>query len=371
LKIVNIGTGGFVMKKILILSRNGKENRMLFALHTLLNLGFDVGIFTENPFILRKLLPDIINKIEVFSTASKSASPKSAYFRLISEWAKMKRLEKLAANYDIILNVRVANLYDPLLSSRARVIYYLYDPMINHAYSQKTRYASLWKFYFLLLDNIFLSRCKRAVVLANSYHTQKVLAANRIVSHVVYPPCEINDLHSSQQKENQIVSVGRISIEKRHEDTLKIAEHFRDIRFIILGELQDSAYYHRLTELKPSNVEVITPTPSQFRRLLRKYLAESKIYLHSCDDEAFGIAIVEAMASGCIPIVRNATGPREIVTSESGFKWNSINEAIKYISKILLNEELRQKLSSNALERAKKFSPEAYQKRLVEVIRQL
>lgn len=359
------------MKKILILSRDGKENRMLFALPALLNLGFNVAIFTENPFTLRNLPPDIINKIRVFSIPRKSASPKSVYLRLISEWVKMKRLRDLANNYDIILNVRVANLYDPLLSSRAKVIYHLYDPMINHAYSYKTRYALLMKFYFALLDNIFLNRCKRAVILANSYHTQEVLAAKNIVSHVVYPPCKIDDLNSSQQKGTQIVSVGRISIEKRHEDTLEIARHFRNLKFIILGELQDAAYYHRLTELKTSNVEIITPTPSQFRKLLRKYLAESKIYLHSCDDEAFGITIVEAMASGCIPIVRNATGPREIVTSESGFKWNSIYEAIKYISKILSNGELRQKLSSNAVERAKKFSPEAYQKRLIEIIQQL
>jgi len=359
------------MKRILILSRDGKENRMLFALPALLNLGLNVDIFTENPFALRNLPPYILNKIKVFSISCKSASPKSVYLRLISEWIKMKRLKDLVNDYDIILNVRIRNLYDPLLSSRAKVIYALYDPMINHRHSYRTRYAPLMKLYFALLDNIFLNRCKRAVILANSYYTQRVLADNNIVSHVIYPPCKTADLHSSQRKSTQVVSVARISIEKRHEDTLRIARHFRNIKFIILGELKDAAYYRRLIELKTPNVDIVAPTHNQFRKLLRKYLAESKIYLHLADDEPFGITIVEAMASGCIPIVRNAAGPREIVTSESGFKWDSICEAIKYISKILSNEELRQKLSSNVVERAKKFSPEAYQKSLIEIIQKL
>jgi glycosyltransferase involved in cell wall biosynthesis len=363
--------GSFAMKKILMISRDCKEIYMLFALPALLNMGFSVDIFAEKPFNLRNLPPDIRNKIKVLSIPHKFASPQSSYLRLISEWVKMKRFGNSANNYDFILNVKVGNLYDPLLSSSAKVIYHLYDPMINHAYSYRTRYAPLMKLYFALLDNVFLNRCRKAVVLANSNHTQGVLAANNITSHVIYPPCKIDDLHSPQQKSTQVVSAGRISIEKRHEDTLEIARHFPSMKFIILGEPQDVVYYHRLIKLKTSNVEIVTPPNNQFRQFLRKYLAESAIYLHSCDDEAFGITIVEAMASGCVPIVRNAGGPREIITSESGLMWDSIPEAIKHVSNILSDEKLRKKLSSEAVERAKKFSPEVYQKRLIEIIQDL
>lgn len=82
------------------------------------------------------------------------------------------------------------------------------------------------------------------------------------------------------------------------------------------------------------------------------------------------MTIVEAMASGCVPVVRDAAGPREIITPDTGFLWKSVNEAVDHVARIMSNEMLRKKLSVNAIQRAKKFDVQAYQKRLMEIIQQ-
>jgi len=346
---------------------------MLYAIPALLDAEFCVGVFTENPKFLENFPPDIRNRIKALYIRGTSAFPKFVYLHLIFEWIKMKKLQGIARNYDIIFNVRARNLYDPIFSSDAKAVYHLYGPMITHWHAYKEYPQNLMKAYFLLLDKIFLNRCKKAVVLANSHFTRRVLARQGIVSEVVYPPCEISDLNPLQRKNNQVISVARIAIEKKLEDFITIARHFSNVKFIILGEVnvKDLTYYHRLEKLKTSNVNIVTPSHNKFREFLRKHLAESKIYLHSAYDEPFGITIVEAMASGCIPIVRNSGGPVEIVTKEVGFKWNSIREAVTQISRILSDKDLQEKLSFGAIQRAQTFNPEVFQEKIIEIIQKL
>lgn len=335
-------------------------------------MSFQVDVFTEDCKGLKKLPCSIRNRIRVFLSPSVSSFPsRPVYLRLIKEWINMRMLKDLANNYDLIFNVRAENLFDPIPLSHTKVIYHLYGPMITHWHAYKKYPKLLMRIYFSILDSIFLRRAKKAVVLANSRYTQKVLLRRGVMSEVVYPPCKIDDLYASQQKRDQVISVARISVEKKHEDAIRIAQHFPNVRFIILGEIKDGTYYRKLKKLKTPNVKIVTPSHDKFRKYLRRYLAESKIYIHLADDEPFGKTVVEAMASGCIPIVRNAGGPAEIVTKDVGFKWCSISEAVMQISNVLQNEKLQAELSSNALKRAHAFAPEVYQKKIVEILQKL
>ena len=58
---------------------------------------------------------------------------------------------------------------------------------------------------------------------------------------------------------------------------------------------------------------------------------ESKVYLHTYVNEAFGISIVEAIAAGCVLIVHNSGGPREFVTEH--LRYETTQEAVKAIEK--------------------------------------
>ena len=74
--------------------------------------------------------------------------------------------------------------------------------------------------------------------------------------------------------------------------------------------------------------------------------------------EHFGIAIVEAMYSGCIPIVTHIGGPTDIITHKhNGFLASSINEYVTHTLALLETPEAEvQRIQRNAQRTAKSFS---------------
>jgi len=79
--------------------------------------------------------------------------------------------------------------------------------------------------------------------------------------------------------------------------------------------------------------------------------------------EHFGIAIVEGMSKGAIPLVLNRGGPAEIVTPECGRVLDNINSFIPATAEILMMDPSeRNLLSSNAKERAKLYSEQSFSK---------
>jgi hypothetical protein len=73
--------------------------------------------------------------------------------------------------------------------------------------------------------------------------------------------------------------------------------------------------------------------------------------------EHFGIAVVEAMAAGCIPIVLNSGGTVDIVQHEiNGYLVNNLEGFIKYSLKIIsMNRRKREKIQNQAKNRSRMF----------------
>jgi glycosyltransferase involved in cell wall biosynthesis len=69
------------------------------------------------------------------------------------------------------------------------------------------------------------------------------------------------------------------------------------------------------------------------RNRLKEILLDSKVYLHTAINEHFGISIVEAMSSGCIPVVHDSGGPREFVPQD--LRYKSIEEAAEKVEKAM------------------------------------
>jgi glycosyltransferase involved in cell wall biosynthesis len=96
-------------------------------------------------------------------------------------------------------------------------------------------------------------------------------------------------------------------------------------------------------------------------------MKRSKVYFHPLAGEPFGIAIVEAMASGLIPIVPTIGGSSEFVPSE--YQYHTIQQAADIIANILngINDDgvlVRDKISNIV----SKFSIQSYKKNLNNII---
>jgi len=189
-------------------------------------------------------------------------------------------------------------------------------------------------------------------------------------SKTVYPPCPVeafSEFSKVQPRENLVVTIGRIVPEKRFHLFVELARLVPETRFVAIGSLSDdtSAYYERLKRTAPENVSfVLSPL-----RKVKNILGRAMAYVHCAENEHFGITIVEAMAAGCVPIVHDSGGPREIVTSDVGFRWSNLSVAARQIGLLAENDSLRRELSVASSVRATQFRPDVFESGITTVLK--
>ncbi len=90
---------------------------------------------------------------------------------------------------------------------------------------------------------------------------------------------------------------------------LRVAEHFPDYEFIIVGKPMDETP-DILKQHAPANVKILGFLPHEE---LVDTLKKCSVYMQLSAYESFGIAVVEAMRCGCIPVVTNRGALPEVV----------------------------------------------------------
>ena len=151
---------------------------------------------------------------------------------------------------------------------------------------------------------------------------------------VIYPPVKI-DNKDYYSKKNSVITLGRFSKNKGQIEQLEIAKKSPNTKFYIVGfAKKDNNYYNKCLEYKRDNnlmnVEIIR-NASYTKKM--KLLKESKIFLNTAKNEPFGITTVEAIMTGCLPIVYNSGGQREIVSLPE-LRFKNKQQAIKLINSI-------------------------------------
>jgi glycosyltransferase involved in cell wall biosynthesis len=87
--------------------------------------------------------------------------------------------------------------------------------------------------------------------------------------------------------------------------------------------------------------------------------------LHPERFEHFGIAVVEAMAAGAVPVVFAAAGPAEIVRhGVDGFHWKTLDELQSFTHQLMNDDDLRSKMSTAAQSRAADFGGDVFAERI-------
>jgi glycosyltransferase involved in cell wall biosynthesis len=181
---------------------------------------------------------------------------------------------------------------------------------------------------------------------------------------VFYPPTtfEFND-PSVPRDPLLAIYVGRIFPPKRITDLVAIVEKARslsgkDIRFRIAGALQPMPYTELLRSLAAERpwMELVGPVYGSDKE---KFMLSATYALHAERDEAFGIAIAEYLKAGCIPIVPDTGGPKEIV-DDRALEFHTVESAAGILSRLVGDDAFREARRSHCTARAAKFSLEAY-----------
>jgi glycosyltransferase involved in cell wall biosynthesis len=80
--------------------------------------------------------------------------------------------------------------------------------------------------------------------------------------------------------------------------------------------------------------------------------------------EHFGITTVEAMAAGCVPVVIAKAGQKEIVRPGiDGYLFTTLAELQAHSAAVAADDDLRQRLTKEAILRAETFSEHAFAER--------
>lgn len=117
------------------------------------------------------------------------------------------------------------------------------------------------------------------------------------------------------------------------------------------------------------------------RHVVHDTLASARIYWHASgfgEDverhperfEHFGIAVVEAMAAGAVPVVFGAAGPAEIVRpGVDGLHWHTPDELVALTAELIADPDRCAVMAHAAQERARQFGFDRFTRRLDEVVR--
>ena len=288
------------------------------------------------------------------------------YQRLIYHWLRIRKAVS-RDSFDIVLSTQDIG-YVP--STHAPVIQYCYFPeYFSHL---QTGSSPVWRLYYRPASAYYRNRVRQVGILLSVSDFTRGFVAKKWErdSKTVYPPCPVEDFSeftNVKSRENLVVTIGRIVPEKRFHFFVELARIVPKTRFVAIGSLSDetSAYYDQLKKSAPENVSfVLSPL-----RKVRDILGRAMAYVHCAENEHFGITIVEAMAAGCVPIVHDSGGPKEIVTSDVGFRWSNLSVAARQIVMLAENDSLRRELSAAASVRARQFRPEVFESEMTRILK--
>jgi glycosyltransferase involved in cell wall biosynthesis len=217
-------------------------------------------------------------------------------------------------------------------------------------------------------------------------------------STILFPPVDIESFAPGKNiaKEKAILSVGRFFPEHHNKKQYELAAAFIDMveknpedlggyTLYLAGGLEDrpghGEYVENIRKMSEGYpVKVLTNI--SFNRLAGLF-RKASIFWHASglgEDEQshpekfehFGITTVEAMSAGCIPVVIEKGGQKEIVNDGiDGFLFRGLDELKEKTLDIIRGKVDESALRRNALDNCRKFSNERFAQDLLSIVKEV
>lgn len=324
----------------------GGERYCLTVAECLLKEGWEVHFWWRGQNILEKARKRFGLKLKGLEL--KNIDLKSLFQRL-----------KLTRGYDLVFWLSDGSI--PLLLSNNNIVHF------QVPFKNTSTNKVLNKVKFKLIDHI----------VCNSKFTKKYIDQEYDTSSkVLYPPIAVEEFKAAKKKKI-ILGVGRFeqSMQAKRQDILieafkkLVKKGHKDWQLVLIGgSLGDPGKNKFLSSLKKQaeGFSVKFLVNSSFPDL-KKYYSQSSFFWHAAGfgvneqkepwrTEHFGIAPVEAMAAGCVPLVMDKGGLKEIVRREMGERWNTAEELVEKTIGLIEDKERYKKYQVKAKLRSEDFS---------------
>lgn len=164
----------------------------------------------------------------------------------------------------------------------------------------------------------YVLRRATKVLAISEWSRQRIEELGGRDAECLYPGIDLERFRPHGEREDLVVTVGNVTEENLARKGLgtfvRAAASLPGVRFVLVGRHIGSAA-DTLRRSAPPNVSLPGWLPDEE---LRDLLARAKVYVQVSYNEGFGVALAEAMASGCVPVVTRA-GALPEVAGDVGF----------------------------------------------------
>jgi len=322
--------------------------------------------FNFDPDKYKDIVGEFPKNVTVHSLGKRIESePPFTIYKRHHNFAKLLKKYKDQLEYDYLFSTQSSSPYEPTFLNKAKKnIAYVHFPEIHYDYanSKLKRKIYLWLFKRWVEQGI----SKLNMVFCNSNYTKEAIEQywkkrNFKEVTVVYPPVNLKDFWCNKplsQRHKRVVYVARFVPAKRHEIMKKLAEDLPDYEFVSIGGLieEEKRWFTKFSQNLPRNYTLKVNLPSSE---LIDVLHNSRVYVHLMEGEHFGIAPVEAAASGCVTLVHNSGGMKEFISEE--FRWQQYADLKEKIAKNIETAESWEKQRQELWKKIEGLNPSAFQ----------
>ena len=320
------------------------------------------------------VVPQRIDCVEDTESLTKISGRHQLKTNLYEKTLSIFKKFQITRNYDLFFYISDWSV--PLLFSKNNLLHVQVPLVLKN--SLKENILNKIKIYFY------------RQIICNSQFTQnfaKSFFGNKC--QIIYPPVDVEKFDPTGKKDDIILSVGRFDnlLNSKKQDVMieafqKLSRSHSDWKLVLAGGSLDSpdknSYLHHLKRIASGfPVEfVINP---DFKKLSEIY-ASSKIYWHAAgfdvdenlhpeSTEHFGIAPVEAMASGSVPLVVAKGGLPEIVDEgKNGYLWQNIDDLIAKTNLLIDSPKLLKEISLAAITKSQEFSKSKFAENFIPLL---
>ena len=226
----------------------------------------------------------------------------------------------------------------------------------------------LWRFKRPIRKRVAAAGNKKVEGVPNSESTKRAVSAaigREVAGPVVHPPVDVGRFEAlpGMPKERRTATVARFSPEKNLDEAVRIMREAGG-RYDIVGNVKSQYQLDELEAVRRSASGQMRLHVDAGQDVLEGVVGGAKAYLQT-SEETFGVAVVEAMAAGCVPVVPdNSAHPETVPFAE--LRYGSESEAAGIVRGAL--DGRYDGLLPALRDHARRFSEEAFQDAMLGIV---